>query len=126
VTTVSTFSAIDPAATGCNDSNSLKVYAMCTDTVFLRDTTDGDVFAVFPGIAATVGDPGSMTCYAHIGQHGAAAFDYCYDCDEVTDPEEYADLEAELLSIGYDVRVVPKDLINDDVYSDERRLQLER
>jgi hypothetical protein len=102
-----------------------------TDTVFLRDCANGrghpagPVFAIFPGIAATVGRPEEVTCYAHTGQHHAANLSYCEDQTEVTDPAEYADLAAELLSRGYNVRVVPKDSIGGADYTAARRRQLQ-
>jgi hypothetical protein len=104
----------------CDDS------AETTDVVFLRDRDGGDVFAVFPGIAATVGQPDHMGCYHHIGQHSAAALQYCIGCAEVTDPAAYADLKGELEHIGYRLRVVGKDRIRDSVYADQRRTQLSR
>jgi hypothetical protein len=100
------------------------------DTVFLRDRANGrghpagPVFAVFPGLAATVGRPDILTCYSHVGQHGSATISYGEDQSEVTDPAEYADLAAELLDRGYNVRVVPKSLMGHADYAIARRRQL--
>jgi hypothetical protein len=100
------------------------------DTVYLRDRANGrghpagPVFAVFPGMAATVGRPDILTCYSHVGQHGAATISYCEDQTEVTDPAEYIGLASELLGRGYNVRVVPKSLMGHADYAIARRRQL--
>jgi hypothetical protein len=96
-----------------------------TDVVFLKDFNDGDVFAVFPGNAASVLNSNLMTCYAHIGQHSSAAFRYCDECTEVTDPAEYADLKAELECIGYNLYVVSKARMHDADYAAARREQVQ-
>lgn len=63
----------------------------------------GDVVAVFPTLPAdTIG--AQMTCYAHIGQHSGCSFDW-YNTTRAARPEEYADLLAELVSIGYRLKV---------------------
>jgi hypothetical protein len=57
-----------------------------------------DVTACFPTIP---GSPGLATCYQHIGQHSS----YCREWYNATRPAtetEFADLLAELQSIGYD------------------------
>ena len=95
------------------------------DVVFLRDDDGGDVVAVFPGEAATVGNPSHMTCYAHIGQHSGAGTAYCAGCSEVTDPKEYADLSAELDRIGYNQHVVRKDCMFSAKYTNARCKQLQ-
>ena len=50
--------------------------------------------------------------------------EYCNDCDEVTDPTEYADLSTELDRVSYNIRVVRKDIMGDDKYTDSRFRQL--
>lgn len=60
----------------------------------------GGVIALFPGIAATVGNPYHCQSYEHVGQHGAASFDLV-NCTRKAKPEEYADLKKELERIGY-------------------------
>ena len=94
------------------------------DVVFLRDTQDGDVFAVFPSEAATVGNPSHMTCYVRVGGHSGAGMAYCEGCREVTDSSVYADLAAELDYVGYNLRVVRKDCMGDSKYIDSRLEQL--
>ena len=76
------------------------------EVIFLRD---GDVFAVLPSIDASTIDATHITCYAHVGQHCCGTLRYCDECEEVTDPAEYADLAAELDRIGYNVRVISKE-----------------
>lgn len=49
--------------------------------------------------------PENMMCYSHIGQHSEYSVEYCHDCKPAT-PEQYADLKAELESIGYNLEVV--------------------
>lgn len=97
---------------------------MFTDVVFLYERDSDDVFAVFPGITAVVGRTDLMTCYARVGQHSGTCFEYCYDCAEVINSAEYADLAAELIRIGYELCVVSKDSLGGAGYADERRLQL--
>jgi len=91
------------------------------DTVFLRGTNgDDDIFAAFPGCAAGPNPWNMIGSYSHIGQHADATRDYCNRCEEVTDPSEYRGLLAELECIGYDVRVIRKDRMNDADYTDAR------
>lgn len=45
-----------------------------------------------------------MTCYAHVGQHGACGHEW-YATTRAARPEEYADLLKELESLGYRVKV---------------------
>ena len=45
-----------------------------------------------------------MTCYAHVGQHGACGLAWYYNTRSAT-PEEYADLKAELESPPYGYRL---------------------
>ena len=64
---------------------------------------DGTILAYFP---RTLHNAMSMTCYAHIGQHSQAAPEYVRKLKKAT-PEQYADLKAELESIGYNLTVKP-------------------
>jgi len=93
---------------------------MITDVVFLRELDGGGIFALFPAHAACAGRTDLMVCYAHVGQHHSASYDYCYECNEVTDPAEYADLLAELGCAGYELYVISKDRFNDSKYADSR------
>jgi hypothetical protein len=89
-----------------------------TDTVFLHEKDGDAILAVFPGLDE---HSGFATCYAHVGQHSSACREYCEDCTEITDPAEYAGLAAELLRVGYNVRVVSKDSIGGADIRDARR-----
>jgi hypothetical protein len=93
----------------------------CTDVVFLRELDSDDIFAVFPAHAACTGRLDLMVCYSHVGQHSSACWDYCCECDEVTDPNEYEDLLAELQSIGYSLRVISKDRAGGAKYRNSRK-----
>ena len=68
---------------------------MADKVMFVR-SQDGEITAVFPELK----DRNYLTCYAHIGQHS-----YCHpqwvDAQMPADEHEYADLLAELKSIGY-------------------------
>jgi hypothetical protein len=94
---------------------------MMTDVVFLRELDGEDLFAVFPAHAACVGRTDLMVCYARIGQHSSASYDYCNVCEEVTDPDEFADLFVELERAGYELYVISKDRFNDSKYAANRR-----
>lgn len=65
---------------------------------------EGEVTACFPTIPGT-NDPGTMTCYAHIGQHGSASLGFVQTAKPAR-PEQYANLLNELRSIGYDDLVI--------------------
>ena len=61
------------------------------------------VTAIFPTEPASrLND--HMTCYAHVGQHGACSLDWYLDTRPAK-PEEFADLKAELERIGYKLQV---------------------
>ena len=68
----------------------------------------GEVLALFPQVATTVGKPWHCHSYAHNGQHGPA------DCLAVVRDsrpathEEWRDLYAELRRIGYRLEVVKR------------------
>lgn len=67
----------------------------------------GEIIAFFPEIEVNPDNFGhNMMSYAHVGQHSEASLYFYYDCTPAK-PHEYADLKAELESIGYnlDVRI---------------------
>ena len=72
-----------------------------TQVIFRKDTpkNGGDVFALFPDLE---GSPYHCMCYQHVGQHGSADYNGCIAVSKPATPTEYADLLAELVSIGYD------------------------
>lgn len=59
--------------------------------------SEGEVVAVFPTLPFTY-EGRLMTCYAHVGQHGGACFQW-YSRTKRAKPEEYAELLTELKSI---------------------------
>lgn len=79
---------------------------MQTTDVLFRKEKEGTILAVFPYDISTL--EGSITCYAHLGQHSSMTWDYLRSTKPVKDKREYADLYAELKSIGYDLRVIQK------------------
>lgn len=60
----------------------------------------GDVIALFPAIAGSVGKPRTCSSYQHVGQHGAATLDLCRTLRLAT-PAQYKDLASELRCLGY-------------------------
>lgn len=71
--------------------------------VIFRKEKGGSIFAFFPYEIADYNK--NMTCYAHIGQHSAMNPDYILSTKPAT-PEEYKDLFQELVSIGYDLKII--------------------
>ena len=71
------------------------------DTKVLFRMSDGEVTAVFPGIAE---DGNFVSCYAHIGQHGSCSRDWYHTTRPAT-PKEYVDLKAELEGAPYGYRL---------------------
>jgi len=60
----------------------------------------GEVFALFPEDPASI-DGNLCTSYQHIGQHGAADYDFCIARSRQASAAERAPLLAELRQIGY-------------------------
>lgn len=81
---------------------------MNTDTektvVVFRKWKSGnrEIIALFPGIDA---GGGFCSSYEHIGQHGGAEYSGVIAATVPARPDEYADLKAELESIGYNLDV---------------------
>lgn len=69
-----------------------------------KDPKNPDVFAYFPD--ENYDEKGTYkTGYSHIGQHSAVHPQYAAESRPAT-PEEYADLKAELESVGYNLAIV--------------------
>lgn len=80
-------------------------YTHCTRVIF-RKYGEGDIVAIFPDEPGTH-DPSTCMTYQHIGQHGSAGAALVMAHTKRADPAEYADLERELIRIGYtDLRAV--------------------
>lgn len=67
----------------------------------------GDVIALFPQMAATVGNPGHCQSYQHVGQHGAADV-WIVNSTKLARPKEYRDLAKELRRIGYRLTIATR------------------
>jgi hypothetical protein len=115
---------VDQAPIDCDNCPKGSDCTECVDVVFLEDSYDGDVFAVFPALASSAVNSDLLTCYAHSGQHGGASPGYCNGCAEVTDPAKYADIATELVRIGYALFMVSKSRMGSDAYAAARQKQL--
>jgi hypothetical protein len=91
-----------------------------TKVLFLineKDPNDPDLFAYFP--EENYDSNGILkTGYSHVGQHSAVHPDYAAKSREAT-PEEFADLKAELESIGYNLEVLNREGVNENEENDE-------
>jgi hypothetical protein len=79
-----------------------------TDIVFRVEKSGdfkGTVFALFPHECSH----GYMVnCYQHVGQHSSANYQGCIASSRPATPKEYADLKAEMDSLGYNIRIVKR------------------
>ena len=91
-----------------------KVQFLVHDENITSPGESGDLFAYFPDEIFSDETIKSeyqhhftklRVSYSHAGQHGACHPDYIHECRPAT-PEEYADLKAELESIGYNLKIV--------------------
>ena len=96
---------------------------MITKVMFRKWQDGGDIDAIFPEISNDDMGYGVMT-YSHIGQHSGGDPTYYYGRTVPAKPEEYADLLAELKSIGYDDLRVVKRMARGDF--ETRRKEAER
>src|ERR1035437_2833216 len=81
-----------------NDEQLTKVQFLVNE----KDPENPDLFAYFP---EEIDHDEFRTAYSHVGQHSAAHPKYAAESRPAT-PEEYADLKAELESIGYNLEVI--------------------
>jgi len=72
------------------------------EIVVFRKWPNGDILALFPNIDD---NRGMCSSYEHVGQHGGADYSSCISATKPAAPVEYADLLAELTSIGYDLKI---------------------
>lgn len=79
---------------------------MSNDIVIFRKDRDGarDCFALFPEIPSDLYGQ-FCTAYQHIGQHCAADYFGCIANSRPAKPGEYAELQRELQSRGYDLNI---------------------
>lgn len=85
----------------------MKTNEPLTKVLFRADRTKAaEVTAVFPAIAGT-NNPGTMTCYAHVGQHGCCESGWL----RTTRPAklaEYMPLQKELENMGYRLQIAKR------------------
>lgn len=82
----------------------------------------GDVIALFPAMAGTVGDPFTCSSYQTIGQHGAASVFLTRETRPAT-KQEAVPLARELRRLGYRLQICKRFSRADER---ERRRQLEK
>ena len=87
------------------------------------DRKRGEVTAIMPELPGT-NNPYTCTCYAHMGQHGSCNISLINQCSRPATEAEYADLLAELRSLGYNMQVIKR--LNQQAYLDARRAELAR
>lgn len=92
--------------------------------VAFRVYRENDIIAIFPTIPGTY-SVGTCQSYMHIGQHGHVNLRINLLVTKPATPEQYAELQKELVSIGYDnLRVIQKP--GDHRYTEKRREALKR
>lgn len=64
----------------------------------------GEIIALFPDLNAEA-NTNRIESYMHIGQHAEADYLHVIRVTKPAQPEEYADLKAELESIGYNLKI---------------------
>jgi hypothetical protein len=80
-----------------------------TDIMFRVDTTKdfkGTVFAVMPHQVDTL--KGDIMTYQHVGQHSHGDYNVCLQQSRPATEIEYADLKAEMESLGYNIKVIKR------------------
>lgn len=78
-----------------------------TPVIFRKWKDNGDVLALFPYDLGT-DDPYTCSSYEHMGQHSAANPQGCIQQTLPCKPEEYAELKAELESLGYKLKPISR------------------
>jgi hypothetical protein len=86
------------------DTTTMEAMDTTETPVLFRVDKGGEVFALFPSIAADLS--GHCSCYQHIGQHCAADYGGCMRESKPATPAQYAALAEELRGRGYRLRVV--------------------
>lgn len=74
--------------------------------VMFRKERNGDILAVFPYESWKCNY--DVLCYAHLGQHAACRWEYVTSNTKPAKPEEYKSLYDELVSIGYQLRIIKR------------------
>lgn len=83
-----------------------------TKVIFRRYKGTSDVIALF---TQTPASPNPVYCesYMHLGQHGAADPQGTINLTVPAKPDEYSSLEAELLRIGYKLKISKRNTYGD-------------
>ena len=92
--------AVNPTIQGSTDPKDLKVVSGDFTPVIFRMWKDGEVVALFPTILADLDH--NCSSYLHIGQHGAADYNYVISQTQSATEEDYQPLLKELEMVGYD------------------------
>lgn len=77
-----------------------------TTACIFRIYPDGQTIALFP--YEPWNHRGDVTSYMHIGQHGAADYAGVIQDTKPATPEQYAPLQRELESIGYNLQILKR------------------
>lgn len=80
---------------------------MKTKVIFRRWKDSGGIIAIFPELPGNP-DPYMCMMYEHVGQHGSGDPMHVIRQSRPATPDEYTDLENELIGRGYDLAVVRK------------------
>lgn len=84
-----------------------------TEVIFRVDKSKdwkGTVFALLPHEVSDF--KGNVMCYQHVGQHSGADYKGCIATSRPATETEYADLKAEMESLGYNFKVIKKQNYN--------------
>jgi len=76
-----------------------------TEVIF-RKEKDKTIIALFPYLIHDMA--GNVVCYAHLGQHGGASYNWAIKETKLAKENEYRDLYNELTQIGYNLHIVKK------------------
>ncbi len=80
---------------------------MLDKVLFVKDKEIGEITAIFPYEVYNK-DAHLMVCYAHVGQHGCCQDNWIIKDTVPASEEEYYDLLKELISIGYNPKILKK------------------
>lgn len=74
---------------------------MTTPVIFRKVLADNSIIAFFPTNPGS-SFPFSVMSYQHVGQHASAGKTFYESMTITAKPDEYKDLQEELISLGYD------------------------
>lgn len=78
-----------------------------TLVVFRKELDNNGIVALFPELPHDIRGEYCM-CYAHLGQHSSAQYEYVVSKTVPATPSEYRPLAQELQRIGYHLKVVKR------------------